>query len=214
MHIVPVAINYDRVLEDRSLLREIQDESERLPRRQQIAEVASYVFKVSLRFLLRRAKRYGRACVNFGAPLRLDDWLAEQPGVLLLPKEERLPRVKELADEVMRRIGAIMPVTAVALCAEALLRHEGDRITRARWEELVDAVREQLQRAEAIVIGDERSSGEILERALVMLTLRRVVSAEAGGFRVDRAQTPLLRYYANSIAHLLPKAPGARSVVG
>ena len=214
VHIVPVAINYDRVLEDRSLLREIQDESERLPRRQQIAEVASYVFKVSLRFLLRRAKRYGRACVNFGAPLRLDDWLAEQPGVLLLPKEERLPRVKELADEVMRRIGAIMPVTAVALCAEALLRHEGDRITRARWEELVDAVREQLQRAEAIVIGDERSSGEILERALVMLTLRRVVSAEAGGFRVDRAQTPLLRYYANSIAHLLPKAPGARSVVG
>jgi glycerol-3-phosphate O-acyltransferase len=109
LYIIPVAINYDRVLEDRSLLREQKPEHERLTRRQQLSEVASYVFKVSARWMLRRARRYGRACVNFGAPVSVDEWLAARPGVLELPREKRLPRLKELADDVMHRIGDIMP---------------------------------------------------------------------------------------------------------
>ncbi|HEX9710902.1 MAG TPA: 1-acyl-sn-glycerol-3-phosphate acyltransferase [Candidatus Thermoplasmatota archaeon] len=201
LHVIPVAINYDRVLEDRSLLRESQDESQRLTRREQVAEVASYALKVSARFLLRRAKRYGRACVNFGAPLSVDAWLAARPGVLDLSKEERLPRLQELADEVMSRIAAIMPVTAVSLAAAALLRHEGRSLSRARWEATLDGLRAVLRGRGAHVIGEERTSGEILDRALVMLTLRRVVEREGDGFHLDRAQDPLLRYYANSIAH-------------
>jgi glycerol-3-phosphate O-acyltransferase len=201
LYIIPVAINYDRVLEDRSLLREQQSEGERLPRRQQIGEVISYVVKVSFRFLLRRARRYGRACVNFGAPLSVDEWMAARPGVLALPREERLPRLKELADEVMRHIGAIMPVTPVPLAAAALLRHPGEHITRAQWEERLDTLRQSLREANAHVVGEERSSAEILDRALVMLTLRRIAFAEEGGYRIDRDQDPLLRFYANSIGH-------------
>lgn len=204
-HIIPVAINFDRVLEDRSLLREQQSEEERLPRRQQIGEVISYVVKVSIRFLLRRARRYGRACVNFGAPLSVDDWLARRPGVLKLPREERLPQLKELADDVMQRIAAIMPVTPVPLAASALLRHPGEHITRGDWEGQLDALRQSLRGGGAHVVGDERASAEILDRALVMLTLRRVVFPEETGFRIDRKQDPLLRYYANSIAHFFDR---------
>ena len=53
-------------------------------------------------------------------------------------------------------------------------------------------------------MGGERSSTDTLDRALVMLTLRHVVAPEGAGFRIDRTQEPLLRYYANSIAHFLP----------
>jgi glycerol-3-phosphate O-acyltransferase len=201
LHVIPVAINYDRVLEDRSLLRETQSEAERLPRAAQVMEVAGYVLKVSARFLLRRARRYGRACVNFGAPLDVDAWLGARPGVLELPREQRLPRLKELADEVMARIGSVMPVTAVALASAALLQQEGMEISRAAWEASMDGLRARLRGAGAPVIGEERSSGEILERALVMLTMRRVVAPAGAGFRIDRGQDPLLRYYANSIAH-------------
>jgi glycerol-3-phosphate O-acyltransferase len=201
LHIIPVAINYDRVLEDRSLLRELLPESERLTRPEQIREVASYVLKVSARFVLRRARRYGRACVNFGAPLDVDAWLAARPGVLRLPREERLSHLKELADEVMRRICAIMPVTAVPLAATALLGHSAERITRGEWEGRLDQLRETLRTAGAHIVGDERSSAEVLDRALVMLRLRRVVFDEEEGFRVDRSQEPLLRFYAGSIAH-------------
>src|SRR5262249_57141607 len=108
--LVPVAINYDRVLEDRSLLRELLSPEERLPRREQLSEVASYAVKVSARFLLRRARRYGRACVNFGDPISLDDWLRANPGVLDLPREPRQARLAGLAARVMERIAAVMPV--------------------------------------------------------------------------------------------------------
>jgi glycerol-3-phosphate O-acyltransferase len=209
LHVIPVAINYDRVLEDRSLLRELQPEPERLTRREQVREVASYVVKVSARFVARRARRYGRACVNFGAPLDVDAWLAARPGVLDLPREERLAQVKVLADEVMARIAAVMPVTAVALCCAALLRLPGEAVTRSGWEACLDELRVALRAARAPVIGEERSSAEILDRALVMLTLRRLVAPDGDGsrFRVDRGQELLLRYYANSIAHFLPAPP-------
>jgi len=206
---VPVAINYDRVLEDRSLLRELQAPEERLRRRDQMAEVASYVLKVCGRFLLRRARRYGRACVNFGEPISLDEWLARQPGVLQLPREPRLARLAGLADEVMARIAAVMPVTAVAMACVSLLQDGRDTISRAEWESRLADLRLVLRGADAHVVGGDRSSGDTLDRALVMLTLRHVVRAEGDGFRVDRAQEPLLRYYANSIAHFLPAARAA-----
>ena len=179
---------------------------DRPSRLDQVREVLGYVLKVSLRFLRRRARRYGRVCVNFGAPLRVDDWLARNPGVLFLPREERLPRLKGLADEVMGRIGAVMPVTAVALAASALLAECSDSVTRERWETLMAELRARMRVRGAHVIGEERPVGEVLERALVMLGMRRVVVEEAGCFRIDRAQDPLLRYYANSIAHFLEDA--------
>jgi glycerol-3-phosphate O-acyltransferase len=203
LHVIPVAINYDRVLEDRSLLRETQPAGERLPRLEQAREVASYVVKVSVRFLLRRARRYGRACVNFGEPLDVDAWLRAHPGVLDLPREERLDRLQGLADEVMKRIAAVMPVTAVALACTALLRHGGDVLTRARWESLMDEVRDTLRGAGAPIVGDDRTSAEILDRALVMLTLRRIAEPEGDGYRIDRREDRLLRFYAGSIAHFL-----------
>jgi len=208
---VPVAINYDRVLEDRSLLREQQAPEERLRRRDQLAEVASYVLKVCGRFLLRRARRYGRACVNFGEPISLDEWLARHPGVLALPREARLARLAGLADEVMARIAAVMPVTAVAMACASLLQDGGDSISRKDWESRLADLRFVLRGADAHVVGGDRSSADTLDRALVMLTLRHVVAPEGEGFRIDRAQEPLLRYYANSIAHFLPaSAPAAR----
>jgi glycerol-3-phosphate O-acyltransferase len=204
VYLVPVAINYDRVLEDRSLLRELQAPEARLPRREQMTEVASYLLKVSMRFLLRRARRYGRACVNFGAPLCLDDWLARNPGVLRLPRAERLARLETVAEELMARIAAIMPVTPVALASAALLQHRGDRIGWREWESSLSDLRFVLRGAGAQIVGDEKSSHEILDRALVMFTLRRVVCPEGDGFRIDRGQDPLLRYYSNSIAHFFP----------
>jgi glycerol-3-phosphate O-acyltransferase len=205
---VPVAINYDRVLEDRSLLRELQAPEERLRRHEQLAEVASYVLKVCGRFLLRRARRYGRACVNFGEPVNLDDWLARHPGVLVLPREPRLARLAGLAEEVMARIAAVMPVTAVAMACASLLEDGRESISRAEWESRLADLSRVLRGADAHVVGGDRSSADTLDRALVMLTLRHVVTPEGAGFRVDRAQEPLLRYYANSIAHFLP-APKA-----
>jgi len=46
-----------------------------------------------------------------------------------------------------------------------------------------------------------------IEVGLRMLLLRHLVEEEDGLYRANRCEEVLLRYYANSIAHLLPRAP-------
>src|SRR5688500_11060700 len=60
LHIVPVAVNYDRVLEDRSLLRELaaSEGGTRPSRVVQAREVGHYVFWNVARMVTRRWKRY------------------------------------------------------------------------------------------------------------------------------------------------------------
>src|SRR5438874_7673822 len=118
---VPVAINFDRVLEDRALIRELVDERDRPGRLAQLWTVTTYLGSNAVRLVTGRLKRYGRAAVNFGTPISLREWLASAPGVLQLPKEQRLPQLERLAALLMERIGAIIPVTPVPLAAAALL---------------------------------------------------------------------------------------------
>ena len=71
MYIVPVAINYDRVLEDRSLLRELRRGAGARPSRwRQLGEVAPVCRGNIGRLATGRWKRYGRAAVVIGTPWR------------------------------------------------------------------------------------------------------------------------------------------------
>src|SRR2546430_15761938 len=97
----PVAINFDRVLEDRALIRELVDERDRPGRLAQLWTVTTYLGSNAVRLVTGRLKRYGRAAVNFGTPISLREWLASAPGVLQLPKEQRLPQLERLAALLM-----------------------------------------------------------------------------------------------------------------
>src|SRR2546426_1365337 len=77
---VPVAINFDRVLEDRALIRELVDERDRPGRLAQLWTVMTYLGSNAVRLGTGRLKRYGRAAVNFGTPISLREWLASAPG--------------------------------------------------------------------------------------------------------------------------------------
>ncbi len=203
--LVPVAINYDRVLEDRSLIRELLDERDRPSRLSQLGTVLSYVTHNTARLLTGRLKRYGRAAVNFGTPLSLRSWLASGPaGVLELPREARLPEIEKLAREMMSRIGAIIPVTPVPLAAAALLSFEQTVIPKDALLERMDQLRDRLRDVNAKVVRGGARILDIWDRAWRMLKLRRLVVEAGESLVVLPRGRPLLEYYANSIAHLLP----------
>ena len=202
---VPVALNYDRVLEDRSLIRELLDERDRPGRLAQLATVSSYLFGNTLRLLTGRLQRYGRVAASFGTPLSLRAWLAAAPpGVLEWPKERRLPELQRLAEEMLRRIGAIIPVTPVPLAAAALLSFEQTVIGRDALLERMDQLRDRLRDVNAKVVRGGARIEEIWERAWRMLRLRRLVVAEGTSLVILPRGRPLLEYYANSFAHLVP----------
>ncbi len=208
--LVPVAINYDRVLEDRTLIHELLDAKERPGRLRQLSSLLNYVTRNIARLLTGRLKRYGRAAVNFGTPVSLREWNAEHTGTLRLPKEERLPVLQQLADSLMSRIASIMPVTPVPMAAAALLSFEETVVRRLDLLERIDQYRDHLLAVGSKLVRAERDAGEILGRAWRMLKMRRLVVRKGDSYVVLPGQRPLLEYYANSIAHLLPERPPRR----
>jgi glycerol-3-phosphate O-acyltransferase len=202
---VPVAMNFDRVLEDRTLIRELVDEHDRPGRLAQAFSIAGYLTHNFLRLVTGRLKRYGRAAVNFGAPVSLRRWLEGAPsGVLELPKEQRLGELQKLAHELMIRIGAIIPVTPVPLAAAALLSFEQTVIKKVAVLERMDELRDRLHGVNAKVVRGDARIRDVWDRAWRMLRMRRLVVLDGDSLVVLPGGRPLLEFYANSIAHLLP----------
>ena len=164
--LIPVGINYDRVLEDRSLIREGIVGGRAPSRLRQLGGVARYIFWNCARLVTGRLRRYGRAAVNFGTPISVRQWLATQPDdVFTLPRYERLDRIQQLADLAMERIGAVVPVTPVPLAAVALLSFGSSVVPRDRLLERMDNLRDQLGELNAKVVRSELPIAEVWDRA-------------------------------------------------
>jgi len=204
VRLVPVTLNYDRVLEDRTLIAELLDAAHRPGRIRQLVGVLQYLAWNVFRFLTGNLKRYGRVHVHFGTPLSLRAWLTARPGVLDLPKEERLPRIQELADSVLGQMAELMPVTPVPLVAASILSLGRSVVGRSMLLERIEEFRDGLVRRGANLVQPERSADVILDRAWRTLRMRRLVVLQGDSYVVFPRQRPLLEYYANSIGHLLP----------
>ena len=205
LFVIPVAINYDRVLEDRSLIRElaVREGAKPMPRGRQLGEVVRYIGSNTGRLLTRRWKRYGRAAVVVGDPLSLADWFDANPDLYELARPERLARVQALCDGIMDRIGRLVPVTPVPLACAAIQSIGRDFIPRALLVERMEELRDTLVELNSRVVRTDRSIDETLDIALRMLRMRRVLIEQGEGFAVSPSNRELVSYYANSIAHLL-----------
>jgi glycerol-3-phosphate O-acyltransferase len=201
---VPVGINYDRVLEDRIQVDALAAATGEKPRYRFNLRVFLKHLLAHLALGLRgRWHRFGYACVSFGAPLSLRHYVAER-GIdfRTLDQPARFAEVERLTKELMTRVGAVVPVLPVALVATALL----DAGAPLSSLELKARVLELVRRLAAVGAhvhiprGDQEYAFEV---GLRMLQLRHLVEEADGLYRAKPDETALLRYYANSIAHLL-----------
>jgi glycerol-3-phosphate O-acyltransferase len=207
--IIPVAINYDRVLEDRSLLRELEraESGARASRLTQLGEVAHYVGRNLARIGVGRWRRYGRAAVTIGKPVPVAGWLegvaARGDDLFAMARSDRLACVQGLVDTVLARVAWLIPVTPVPLACAAIQSFDADFIPHDRLLERMADMRDVLVELNGRVLRADRSIEETFDRAYRMLAMRRVLIRQGGGYVVLAHGRPLVSYYANSIAHLL-----------
>ncbi len=208
MHVVPVAVNYDRVLEDRTLLRELRavEGGERRGRLAQLGEVLHYAAWNAGRLVSRRWRRYGRAAVVIGEPVAVQPWLEEVahggPSLFNRPRSERLAEVQGFCERMMGRIGEIIPVTPVPLACAAIQTFDAEFIARGKLLERMAELRDVLVENEARVLRSDLAVEEAWERAYRMLRMRRVVARAGDGYLILPKGRELVSYYANSISHL------------
>jgi glycerol-3-phosphate O-acyltransferase len=207
--IVPEDINYDRVLEDRSLLRELaeRESGTRPSKMTQFGEVLRYVGWNAARLTTNRWKRYGRAAVTIGRPLSVSEWLQDRRAngveVFDLERTARLGQVQRLVDDVLSRIAALVPVTPVPLACAAIQSFDADFIPHDRLIARMREMRDVLVGLNARVLRADRSIEETFDRAFRMLAMRRILLRDGAGYVVLDHGRPLVSYYANGISHLL-----------
>jgi len=200
---IPVGINYDRVLEDRTLLLDLEPERQR--------RGPLFAAKTTLRFLLRnvalmlrsRWHRFGYACVNFGSPISMRRYLGDL-GLDLrpLPREQRSVHLERLGAELMAAIGGVIPVLPVPLVATVLVQ-AGEPLSELELKARAHRLITELEAAGAHVYIPRRDLDYAIVAGLRMLTLRHLVDEQEGLFAAKPEELTVLRYYANSIAHLM-----------
>lgn len=202
---VPVGINYDRTIEDRTLLLGQAPGGCRRGTVRALMTTARFAARNFGQMGLGRWYRFGYACVNFGTPVSMRAYVSEK-GVDFrkAPGDERSEGVARLGAELMDAVGQVVPVLPVSLMATVLLENldapMGELDLKGRVQSLV-ADLESRGHHVYIPRGDRDYAITV---GLRMLILRNMVREEADLFCPVPDQVPLLRYYANAIAHLLP----------
>ena len=201
---VPVGINYDRTLEDRSLLLSRDAPERRTSKSAAIATVLRFIARNIGQMLRGRWFRFGYACVNFGAPLSLKSYAREQQvDFRALDRTARASHVETLATRLFDEVGRVVPVLPVSLVATILLRHVGFGIDELALKGEAHALLGRLEGEGANVYIPRRDRDYAVQVGLRMLLLRHMAVEEDGLYRANEADLDALRYYANSIAHLL-----------
>ncbi|MCK5395435.1 MAG: 1-acyl-sn-glycerol-3-phosphate acyltransferase, partial [Gammaproteobacteria bacterium] len=199
---VPVGINYDRVIEDKSLVRRLNPDA--------IRRSKWFVIKTSLRFFFKtafmnRKKRWGRfgyASVNFGKPVSAKEYCHRaEVDFSQMEQEARFVCVEKLANDISKKIKDVIPVLPVALMSEIILSNKDE--WKSELELKADAVKRigELERQGAPINISASACEGVLSAALNMLEGRSFIDAKDNLYKAHEDAIELLSYYANSIAH-------------
>ena len=182
LSVIPTAVAYDLVLEDRIISRQAQKRSQR-PFSREVAEMIGSA--VGYRT---------RSFTCFGAPISL-------AGIDYHSRRD----VLELARTIRERIGLLHKVLPTAIVASAMRPSIARRDLESRVQERLDVLATR-----GANLGAVPSAREAVEQGVEQLILRSAIVPESHRYRIrDRT---LLRYYARSLDHLLTPATksGAR----
>jgi glycerol-3-phosphate O-acyltransferase len=199
---IPVGINYDRVIEDRSLVRRLDSSAEKRSAWFVIKTTAGFVFKNALLSRKNRWRRFGYASVNFGEPISAKKYCEKTHlDFSALGTEERFLRVASLAGSIMENIARVVPVLPVALMSEVLLKNKAAWKSELELKSYCSERIAQLEGAGAPIDISSRAVESVLGSALAALTGRGLVEEKDNLFRLKESETEIISYYANSIAH-------------
>ncbi|MDE0060470.1 MAG: 1-acyl-sn-glycerol-3-phosphate acyltransferase [Defluviicoccus sp.] len=209
---IPVAINYERVVEDRTLLR--HGDEAMLSQRGTVFVLRSTVaffLRTSVELIQGRRQRFGRACANFGAPVSLKAWLAENEVVLEgLDRETRYGVSMKLVTGLMEEVGRLIPVLPVSLIATAMAENPDRALNELELKAGVHRLIGAFESTGAHVYVPFGEESLAVGDGLKLLLKRRILLEDPPGrYKVNPEERELLDFYVKPVNHLLPERGAA-----
>ena len=199
---VPVGINYDRVIEDMSLVRKLDPAAGK--------RSLWFVLKTTSRFFVKtlfmnrdkRWLRFGYASVNFGNPVSMRLYSKQNKiDLSQMDQSTRFDHVQKLSHRLMQEVAGVIPVLPVALMSEIVLEHQSEWRSELELKAAASLRISQLEEMGAPIDLPANAVEGVLGAALVMLAGRGFIEVENNLLRAKPGSIDLLRYYANSNSH-------------
>ena len=204
---IPVGLNYDRVLEDRSQLLKLEAQRRRRGLLSAVSVTLTFVARNVWQMATGHWHRFGYACVNFGSPVSMRRYVRERGlDFAGLDEAARKDEVAALGRELMQAIGGVVPVVPVALVAQVFVQDAARALSELEIKSSAFALLHEWEGRGAHVYIPRHDQDYAIGVGLRMLMLRHVVEENDGLFRTVEENLPLLAYYANSIAHFAGSA--------
>lgn len=200
---IPVATNFDRVVEERTLLANVDTDFRGRGSAFVLASTGGFLLKQIWRKLTGNWPGFGSACANFGEPVSLKAWSKEN-GIdfSCLDRQGLFEAVQRLGWDLTERVVRVMPVLPVPAIATALLETDAPLDRTALIRRTRDLLAE-MRRAGAHVVADEAGEAAAIEDGLVLLTRRGLIAErDDQSLAAVPDERPLLQYHANSIGQL------------
>lgn len=187
---VPVALNYDRLLEDEVLIA--AQSGGRGKFRVKLRRALWGAVKIWWVGRTKRRARYGNAAVRFGDPVTLSQFQGD---------------VQALADGLMGQIAQDMPVLPVPLIAHLLLQADGPLDVTALEIRLEKAMQ---RLPEGNIYLPRRRTNLAVQHSIALLEGRGVLHLGGEKVEIIEEKRQILEFYAASIAHLFAVAAPER----
>jgi glycerol-3-phosphate O-acyltransferase len=155
--------------------------------------------------------RFGYACVNFGRPVSMREYVAQRRiDFRSLSDERRHDEVQRVAQLVMAEVARIIPVLPVSLVATVFARDPGAAFSELQLKSDVYELIRQLESAGAHLYVPRGDLDYSVGVGLRMLTLRHIVNEADGVYRANPSDAAVLAYYAHAIEPLVRAAAARR----
>lgn len=205
---IPVGLNYDRVLEDRSQLGKLHPDRPRTGRLRALATTLSFMGRNLWQMVTGEWHRFGYACVNFGSPVSMRA-LARTHGWTFHDMDEATRRavVPDVARRLMDAIGGVIPVLPVSLVASLMVEAPARAWSELELKAAALARMVEFEAAGAHTYIPRQDQDYAFGVGLRMLLLRRLVEERDGLYRPVPDDLEVLAYYAKAITHLARAGP-------
>ena len=201
---VPVGINYDRVMEDRILTQKLEKEHTGRDFSVSISKSLAHLGALFWRRLQGKLYKNGHACVSFGNPISLGEWMIENKITLdKATDKQRSKIIEKLGGSLIKQVGDVIPIMPVALVATVFKKAKNKSLSELDLKSRVFKLISSYEKRGYHVHIPREDHDYAVGTGLRMLTLRHIIIEENNGtFRSNPDETVILDYYANSIAHL------------
>ncbi|MGD0278970.1 MAG: 1-acyl-sn-glycerol-3-phosphate acyltransferase [Smithella sp.] len=212
--LVPIVIGYDRVIEEKSYMEELEGASKK-------KEKTTDLIKSSK--VLR--KRYGRVYLNVGEPLLLKSYLAAQGKPYeTFTVEERQSLYRKIGYEIVLEINKVSVVTPFSLVAAGLLSHARRGISREDLRSIVALFVDYLSYNEVRLATTFGEHNKAITDAIGLYIEANLIAPIGTGAEEDELEEvvyslsedkrPTIEYYKNNILHFfLPISFVAMSIL-